>query len=61
MISWLTNFIEENQEKWEHEREERKNEFNKKIQDWDKKDRLQKIRKNKERASPELGQAWHQM
>ena len=45
----------------EHVREERKNEFNKKIQDWDKKDRLQKIRKNKERASPELGQAWHQM
>ena len=43
MLRWLTHFLKENHEKWEEERKERYIESRKKIEEWEKAKRLEKI------------------
>ena len=43
MLRWLTHFLKENHEKWEKERIERYVESRKKIEEWEKAKRFEKI------------------
>ena len=43
MLRWLTHFLKENHEKWEKERIERYVESRKKVEEWEKAKRFEKI------------------
>ena len=49
MYKWTVEYISENTERWENERKEREMERKETIQEWDKKNRLEKIRTLKEK------------
>ena len=43
MMRWVTEFLSETDEKWRRERKEREEENGRKLADWEKKSRLEKI------------------
>ena len=47
MLRWLTEFLKENQEKWEIEKKARELENSKKLEEWEKAKRFEKIKKLK--------------
>ena len=49
MHRWVTNFINENQEKWENERKLREEKAREELKSWEKMKRLEKISKLKEK------------
>ena len=51
MLRWLTEFLKENQEKWEIEKKARELENSKKLEEWEKAKRFEKIKKLKEKWS----------
>ena len=53
MMRWVTEFIEENSEKWEKERNIRLEKERKELLDWEKSSRFEKIKKLKEKWSKE--------
>ena len=48
MMRWITEYIDQNQERWEVQGKERRKEFKQKLDDWDKRDRLEKVKRLKE-------------
>ena len=53
MMRWVTEFIEENSERWEKERNIRLEKERKELLDWEKSSRFEKIKKLKEKWSKE--------
>ena len=55
MLEWLTNFLEENQEKWEKEKKVREEENRIELEKWEKAKRLEKLKSlTLSRGGPEL-------
>ena len=44
MLKWVNEFIKENHEKWENEREKREKEIEKELEDWDRTKRHEKMK-----------------
>ena len=53
MLRWVTNYLDENKERWEKEREKRMKEEERRLAEWDKMARFAKIRILKEKSKIE--------